>query len=232
MGILKKFSIRAPAGATTAFVGPSGGGKSTIFALILRFYDPLKGKVTIDGHDVKEMDSQWLHRHIGLVPQDTTLFGRSVKDNLCYGRQTGECSEQEMTTALEKANARKFVDAFPDGLETMVGERGVRLSGGQRQRIAIARALLLNPAVLLLDEATSALDSETEHIVQEAFEVLLKGRTVLVIAHRLSTVRKAEQIVVVENRTVAGTIKADMTCPAYQTLVQRQLNKVHIVETA
>ncbi len=203
--VLHDISLTANPGEVTALVGPSGAGKSTLVTLIPRFYDPTEGRITLDGIDLRELDAETLRAQIGTVPQETQLFSGSVRDNIRYGRPGA--TDAEVEGAAAAANAHDFIAAFPDGYETVVGERGVKLSGGQRQRVAIARALLKNPKILILDEATSSLDSESEALVQEALETLMQGRTVFVIAHRLSTIRTADKIVVLEAGRVvqAGT---------------------------
>ncbi len=192
--VLHDLSLVAQPGEVTALVGPSGAGKSTLISLIPRFYDPTGGRVTLDGTDLRELSEQELRAHIGIVPQETQLFSGSVLENIRYGRPNA--SDEEVEGAARAANAHDFIAAFPDGYETVVGERGIKLSGGQRQRVAIARALLKDPKILILDEATSSLDSESEALVQGALEHLMRGRTVFVIAHRLSTIRKADRILV------------------------------------
>ena len=180
-----------------ALVGSSGGGKSTVAALLERFYDITEGgEVTIDNVNIKELDPKWMRGQcIGYINQEPVLFASSVKENIRYGRPNA--TDQEVYEAAKAANAHDFITNFPEGYNTMVGERGVQISGGQKQRIAIARALLKNPAILVLDEATSALDAESEKIVQDALDTVCKGRTVLVIAHRLSTIQNADLIAVV-----------------------------------
>ncbi|KAH8947268.1 hypothetical protein BDL97_11G031200 [Sphagnum fallax] len=197
MTILKDFSLKVRAGKSLALVGASGSGKSTVIALIARFYDPLFGRVTIDGTDIKHLKLQSLRRHIGLVQQEPALFATTIYKNILYGRDGA--SEVEIIEAAKAANAHTFICALPNGYKTEVGERGVQLSGGQKQRVAIARAVLKDPAILLLDEATSALDSQSEEIVQEALDKLMQGRTTVLIAHRLSTIRNADTIAVVRD---------------------------------
>jgi len=194
--VLEDISFTARPGEVIALVGPSGGGKSTLVSLIPRFYDPSQGRILLDGQNIKDLDLEKLRENIGLVPQETQLFSGTVRDNIRYGRP--EASDAEVEDAAKAANALEFIAGFPAGLDTVVGERGLKLSGGQRQRIAIARALLKNPRILILDEATSALDNESEALVQEALELLMVGRTTFVIAHRLSTVRGADRILVLE----------------------------------
>ena len=193
---LENFSLDVPPGQTVAVVGPSGAGKSTLLALAQRFYDPQGGHVLLDGVPLTEADPADIRRRIAMVPQDTVIFGASARDNLRYGRW--EADDAALWAAAEAANAATFLKALPEGLDTFLGEGGARLSGGQRQRIAIARALLRDAPLLLLDEATSALDAESERLVQDALENLMQGRTTMVIAHRLATVRSADRIVVME----------------------------------
>lgn len=197
---LKGVTLHVKPGQTVAIVGPSGAGKSTIANLLPRFYDVTGGSIRIDGMDIREATFTSLRENIGLVPQDTMLFNASVRDNILYGRL--DATDEEVLAAAKAANAIEFIEKLPQGFDTMVGERGNSLSGGQRQRIAIARAILKNPSILILDEATSALDTESEKIVQEALERLMKGRTALVIAHRLSTVQHADHIVVLQQGSV------------------------------
>jgi ATP-binding cassette, subfamily B, bacterial len=194
---LANFSLDIGPGETVAFVGPSGAGKSTVFQLLLRFYDPDSGRVTIDERRLTDLKPRDIRAQIGLVPQDTVLFGASARDNIRYGRP--EASEEEIEAAAVAAAADGFLRKLPEGYDTFLGERGTRLSGGQRQRIAIARAILKNPPILLLDEATNALDAESELLVQQALEQLTHGRTTLIIAHRLATVLKADRIVVMDH---------------------------------
>lgn len=189
---LRDFSVHVQAGETLALVGASGAGKSTLFQLLLRFYDPIGGKLCLNDQDIRNFDPLQLRRAMGLVPQEPMLFSTSIRDNIRLGLPVADA---EVVRALVAANAMEFVERLPEGLNTYVGERGVQLSGGQKQRLAIARTLLRNPAILLLDEATSALDSENEQLVQAALDRLMHGRTTLVIAHRLSTVQRANRIV-------------------------------------
>ncbi len=198
--VLKNITLNVSKGETIAIVGPSGSGKSTLIGLLLRFYDPEKGILYIDDKDAKNYSLTALRNNMAIVPQDVLLFGGSIKENIAYGKPNATISE--IVEAARKANALEFIDIFPEKLETIVGERGVKLSGGQRQRIAIARAVLKDPSILILDEATSSLDSESERVVQEALDKLMVGRTSFVIAHRLSTIRKADKIVVIDKGTV------------------------------
>lgn len=194
--VLHNISLDIAPGEILALVGPSGSGKSTTFNLIPRFYDPTSGAVRIDGFDLRDVTQASARAQIGIVPQESLLFGGSIGENILYGRLTA--TEAEMIAAAKAANAHDFIMQTPKGYDTIVGERGVRLSGGQRQRVAIARAILKDPRILLLDEATSSLDSESEHLVQEALARLMKNRTTVIIAHRLSTIRVADRIVVLE----------------------------------
>ncbi|RZB72515.1 ABC transporter B family member 1 isoform B [Glycine soja] len=198
--ILHNFSLNVPAGKTIALVGSSGSGKSTVVSLIERFYDPSSGQVLLDGHDVKSLKLRWLRQQIGLVSQEPALFATTIRENILLGRP--DANQVEIEEAARVANAHSFIIKLPEGYETQVGERGLQLSGGQKQRIAIARAMLKNPAILLLDEATSALDSESEKLVQDALDRFMIGRTTLVIAHQLSTIRKADLVAVLQQGSV------------------------------
>ncbi|MFH1010724.1 MAG: ABC transporter ATP-binding protein [bacterium] len=194
--VLQNCSLELSRGTVTALVGSSGGGKSTLADLLIRFYDPTEGRITIDGRDLREITLDSLRRLTGVVTQETILFDISIRDNIRYGRPAATDAEVEM--ASRAANIHDFIRSLPDGYDTRVGERGTRLSGGERQRIAIARAVLSDPQILILDEATSALDSESETLIQEAVSRLLQGRTTLIIAHRLSTIQQADRIYVIE----------------------------------
>lgn len=198
--VLRNVSFNIEAGQQVALVGSSGSGKSTLASLVLRLYDPSEGAILMDGKDAREYDLTYLRTHMAYVPQEVILFGGSIRENIAYGDP--DADEKAILVAAQQANAMEFIDQFPDGLDTIVGERGIQLSGGQRQRIAIARAVLKNPRILILDEATSALDSESERLVQDALDKLMQGRTSLVIAHRLSTIRKADNIIVLEQGEV------------------------------
>jgi ATP-binding cassette, subfamily B, bacterial MsbA len=194
--VLMDLSFEAKPGELVALVGPTGAGKTTMINLLHRFYDPTAGCILVDGHDLREVTIESWYRHIALVPQETVLFGGTILDNIRYGNP--QATERAVEEASQAAHAHDFIQGFPDGYHTVVGEKGVNLSGGQRQRIAIARAILKNPSVLLLDEATSSLDTESERLVQDALERLMTGRTTFVVAHRLSTVQRADRILVLD----------------------------------
>jgi ATP-binding cassette subfamily B protein len=221
--VLDGVNLSVSPGEVVALVGPSGSGKSTLASLLLRFYDPSQGEILVDGRALRELDPTGLRRQVGIVSQEPTLFASSIADNIRYG--CTEASDEAVRRAARAANAEGFIDAFPEGFDTLVGERGVRLSGGQKQRVAIARALLKDPRILLLDEATSALDAENEYLVQEALDRLMACRTTLVIAHRLSTIQGADRVVVLKSGRVQeqGTHQ-DLLAQRglYHRLVQRQ----------
>jgi len=198
--VLKKFNLDISAGQTVALVGPSGSGKSTIVQLLERYYDPLDGTLLIDDLNLKDLNLKWYRRNIGLVSQEPILFSGTIKENILFGNP--DATMEEIEEAAKLANAYEFIMQQPDGFDTLLGEKGTQLSGGQKQRVAIARAILKNPKILLLDEATSALDSESESLVQDALDKLMKGRTTIIIAHRLSTVRNADVIVVMKKGKV------------------------------
>jgi ATP-binding cassette subfamily B protein len=202
MSALDGFDLTVEPGETVALVGPSGAGKTTVFQLLLRFYDPQRGRVRLDGVDLAEADPSAVRGRLGLVPQDPMVFGTDAWTNIRFGRPDATDAE---VRAAARAAACDFIDALPQGYGTFLGEKGIRLSGGQKQRIAIARAILRDPAVLLLDEATSALDAESEQLVQVALARLSRGRTTLVIAHRLATVRSADRIVVMDHGRIVAT---------------------------
>jgi len=203
LAILSNLSLDMKVGEQIALVGPSGAGKSTIASLLLRFESPVSGSITIDGKDISEMDLRGFRKRIGYVPQEVILFGDDIRSNIAYGKL--DATDSEIRDAAKRANAIDFIESFPEGFSTIVGERGIQLSGGQRQRIAIARAILRDPDILILDEATSALDSVSETEVQIALEELMKGRSTLIIAHRLSTIKNAHRIVVLAKGSVAET---------------------------
>jgi ATP-binding cassette subfamily B protein len=224
VSVLNQFSLKIPANTTTALVGSSGEGKSTVVSLLQRFYDVNGGGIYIDEHNITDLSLKWLRRHTGYVQQEPQLFGMSIRENLLYGVER-EVLQEEMEQACRDANAHDFIVSWPKGYDTLVGERGVKLSGGQKQRISIARALLTNCRILLLDEATSALDSESEHLVQEAINKAIVGRTVIIVAHRLSTIQKADQIVVMSDHKIVDVGSHDhllQKCSKYQDLIKRQ----------
>ena len=198
--VVRNFSMTVPAGKTIALVGPSGGGKTTICHLIPRFYEIDDGRITVDGYDIRDLSRRSLRNNIGLVQQDVFLFNGTIKENISYGNF--DASDEEIIEAAKKANIHDYVSELPEGYETCVGERGVKLSGGQKQRISIARAFLKNPPILILDEATSALDNATEMLIQDSLNKLSEGRTTIVVAHRLSTVKNADEIIVVTKNGV------------------------------
>ncbi|KAJ8568220.1 hypothetical protein K7X08_020942 [Anisodus acutangulus] len=227
--IFKDFNMRVHAGKSIAIVGQSGSGKSSVLALILRFYDPISGKVIIDGKDIRKLKLKSLRKHIGLVQQEPALFATSIYENILYGNEGA--LEAEVIQAAKLANAHNFISALPDGYSTQVGERGVQLSGGQKQRVAIARAVLKNPEILLLDEATSALDVESERIVQRALDRLMQNRTTVIVAHRLSTIKHADQICVLQDGKIVeqGTHSAlvENKDGAYYKLINLQQQQQH-----
>jgi len=200
---LDDFHLEVAPGETLAFVGPSGAGKTTVFQLLLRFYDPTSGRIWVDGVDIAHADPSAVRARIGLVPQETMIFGASARENIRYGRPGA--SDAEIESAASAAAADEFLRRLPEGYDTFLGEKGARLSGGQKQRIAIARAILKNPPILLLDEATSSLDSESERVVQDALEHLMRSRTTIVIAHRLATAINSDRIVVIDHGRIVGT---------------------------
>lgn len=221
--VLQGFDLEVNPGEVVAVVGPSGAGKSTVAALVNRLYDPLQGQVALDGVDLRRLSPPWLRRQIGVVAQEPILFSTSIAANIRYGRP--DASDAQIEDAARVANAYGFITGFPDGFATQVGERGVQLSGGQKQRLAIARAVLKDPRILVLDEATSALDAESEHLVKEALDRLMRGRTTLIIAHRLSTVRDANRVVVIDGgRVVQNGSHAVLMGEdgLYRRLVERQ----------
>ncbi|MEQ8676078.1 MAG: ABC transporter ATP-binding protein [Aggregatilineales bacterium] len=232
--VLKNVTLEIMPGEVVALVGPSGAGKSTTFNLIPRFYDPTSGTITIDGQDLRDVTSASVRDQIAIVPQETLLFGGTIRENILYGKLGA--TEDEMIEAARAANAHDFISELPNGYETIVGERGIRLSGGQRQRVAIARAILKDARILLLDEATSSLDNESEHLVQEALGRLMKGRTTVIIAHRLSTIAVADRIAVLKQGEVIelGTHKELMALNGlYTKLYEMQFRngELEIVET-
>ncbi len=199
--VLSDVSFKIPAGRSIALVGPSGGGKTTICSLLPRFYELTDGKITIDGENIKDFTLESLRKNIGIVQQDVYLFCGTVKENIAYGKP--DASDEEIIEAAKNANIHEFIMSLPDGYDTFVGERGTRLSGGQKQRISIARVFLKNPPILILDEATSALDNESERHIQKSLEELSKNRTTITIAHRFSTIRGADEIIVITEDGIA-----------------------------
>jgi ATP-binding cassette, subfamily B, bacterial MsbA len=224
--VLQHVHVDAAPGQVVALVGPSGAGKSTMVQLVARFFDPTSGRICVDGVDIRRLRLAQLRSHMAAVPQDTHLFSGTIAENIRMGKP--DAGDDEVVTAAVAANADEFISGFPDGYQTVVGERGVKLSGGQRQRVAIARALLKDPRILILDEATSALDSESESVVQDALAVLMKGRTTFVIAHRLSTVRNADRILVLdEGRIVEEGTHTQLLAAGglYADLAERQFSE-------
>ena len=224
--ILEDIDLHCTPGEVVALVGPSGGGKTTLVSLLPRFWDVDRGRVLLDGIDVRHLRLADLRAAIAIVPQDPALFSGTIRENIAYARP--EASQDEIEAAARGAHAHEFVERLPEGYETVVGERGVKLSGGQRQRIAIARAILKNPSVLILDEATSSLDTESERLIEDALSKLLVGRTTLIIAHRLSTVRRADRLVVIDHgRIVEEGTHADLLGLGglYARLYQRQFRE-------
>jgi ABC-type multidrug transport system fused ATPase/permease subunit len=201
--VLKNINLSVEPGSMIALAGKSGAGKSTFATLLLHLYEPVSGQILFDGKPITEFNLTSLRKQIALVPQDIFLFGGTIRENIAYGKPDAE--ENEIFEAAAKANALEFINRFPEKFDTLVGERGTQLSGGQRQRIAIARAILKDPKILILDEATSSLDSESEQLVQNALEGLMKNRTSVVIAHRFSTIRKADMIVILEDGRIVQT---------------------------
>jgi ABC-type multidrug transport system fused ATPase/permease subunit len=221
--VLRDLSLRVPARTSVALVGESGAGKSTITQLMLRFYDPQQGRITIDGQDIRQVTQESLRRQIGFVMQETILLSGSIRDNLLFAKPGA--STKEMINALKQAEAWEFVKQLPQGLDTMLGERGARLSGGQKQRLSIARVFLKNPAIVVFDEATSALDTITEKQIQQTMQKLFKDRTAVIIAHRLSTIVDCDTIVLLDQGRIIGSGPHDQlldTCPRYRELCRKQ----------
>ncbi|XP_008583009.1 PREDICTED: ATP-binding cassette sub-family B member 10, mitochondrial [Galeopterus variegatus] len=224
--IFQDFSLSIPPGSITALVGPSGSGKSTVVSLLLRLYDPVSGTISLDGRDIRQLNPTWLRSKIGTVSQEPILFSCSIAENIAYGADNPSAvTAEQVQRVAEVANAAAFVRDFPQGFNTVVGEKGVLLSGGQKQRIAIARALLKNPKILLLDEATSALDAENEHLVQEALDRLMEGRTVLIIAHRLSTIKNANRVAVLDQGKITEYGKHEELLSKPDGIYRKLMNK-------
>ena len=238
--VLEDFTLDIAENSTVALVGQSGGGKSTVISLLERFYDVSKGAISIGERDLRTLDPSLMRLNFGLVSQEPVLFGVSILDNISYGWAAKHYNNpllcaaspprEKIIEVAKMANAHTFIEGFPEGYDTLVGERGIKLSGGQKQRIAIARALLVDPSILLLDEATSALDSQSEELVQEAIDRVMKGRTVVIVAHRLSTIKNADVIVMLKDHKIVdkgphGELMK--RCKEYQELVQKQLSKSH-----
>lgn len=222
--VLHDVEFRVAPGEVVALVGPSGAGKTSIANLLCRFYDPVHGRILVDGHDLRSVQIRSLRRHVAVVLQDTFLFNTTVRENLLYGKP--DASEEEMVAAARAAYAHEFIEQLPQGYDTEIGERGVKLSGGQKQRLALARAILADPRILILDEATSSVDAEAEYLIQQALEEVMKGRTSLVIAHRLSTIRNADKIIALEEgriREVGDHRELLARGGLYSQLYQRQL---------
>ncbi|XP_006902133.1 PREDICTED: ATP-binding cassette sub-family B member 10, mitochondrial-like [Elephantulus edwardii] len=224
--IFQDFSLVLPSGSVTALVGSSGSGKSTVVSLLLRLYDPHSGTVSLDGHDIRQLNPVWLRSKIGTVSQEPILFSCTIAENIAYGADDPtHVTAKQVERAADMANAATFIKHFPDGFNTVVGEKGILLSGGQKQRIAIARALLKNPKILLLDEATSALDAENEYLVQEALDRIMKGRTVLIIAHRLSTIKNANMVAVLNQGKITEFGKHEELLSKPDGIYRKLMNK-------
>jgi ABC-type multidrug transport system fused ATPase/permease subunit len=219
--VLREINLQIPPSSSVALVGPSGTGKTTVASLLLRFYDPSKGRITLDGQDLRGLTLASLRRNIALVSQDPILFAASIRENIAYGRPGA--SQEQIVTAARNAGAHEFIQRMPEGYESRIAERGATLSSGQRQRLAIARAFLKDAPILILDEPTSALDAQTEGALMQALEGLMKGRTTLIIAHRLSTVRRADRIVVLQD----GLIKES---GSHEELIARGEIYAHLYE--
>ncbi|XP_066239703.1 ATP-binding cassette sub-family B member 10, mitochondrial isoform X2 [Saccopteryx leptura] len=226
VSIFQDFSLSIPSGSITALVGPSGSGKSTVVSLLLRFYDPISGTISLDGRDIRQLNPLWLRSKIGTVSQEPILFSCSIAENIAYGADDPSLvTVEQVQKVADTANAAAFIQNFPQGYNTVVGEKGVLLSGGQKQRIAIARALLKNPKILLLDEATSALDAENEYLVQEALDRLTEGRTVLIIAHRLSTIKNANMVAVLDQGKIIECGKHEELLSKPDGIYRKLMNK-------
>ncbi|MEM7039508.1 MAG: ABC subfamily B transporter ATP-binding protein [Bacteroidota bacterium] len=226
--VLKGVSLKIKAGEKVALAGASGSGKSTIAQLLMRFYDLNGGRLLVDGQPLESYPIAWYRSHIGIVPQEVILFGGTIRENIGYGKL--DATDEEIRAAARKANALEFIEEFPEGFDTIVGERGIKLSGGQRQRLAIARAILKDPEILILDEATSSLDAASEKAVQDALDTLMEGRTTLIIAHRLATIRDVDRIYVIDDGQImeSGSHDELIANPdgQYHKLVQLQMKSV------
>ena len=220
-------SFEIEPGQVLALLGPTGSGKSSIINMIPRFYDPTEGRILLDGQDIRIATLHSLRSQIGIVLQESTLFATTIRENIAFGRL--DATEEEIVEAAHAAQAHEFIETFPDGYDTKVGERGATLSGGQRQRVAIARTLLTDPRILILDDATSSVDTQTEHLIQKALTNLMKGRTSVIIAQRLSTVRLADQIMMLEKGRIAAAGKHEELfdrSPLYRKIYEEQFEKV------
>ena len=220
-------SFEIEPGQVLALLGPTGSGKSSIINMIPRFYDPTEGRILLDGQDIRTATLHSLRSQIGIVLQESTLFATTIRENIAFGRL--DATEEEIVEAAQAAQAHEFIESFPDGYDTKVGERGATLSGGQRQRVAIARTLLTDPRILILDDATSSVDTQTEHLIQKALTNLMKGRTSVIIAQRLSTVRLADQIMMLEKGRIAAAGKHEELfdrSPLYRKIYEEQFEKV------
>ncbi len=226
--VLHDVEFHIAPGEMVALVGPSGAGKTSIANLLCRFYDPIHGRILLDGHDLRQVQIRSLRQHVAVVLQDTFLFNTTVRENLLYGRP--DATEEQMISAAKTACAHEFIQQLPQGYDTTIGERGVKLSGGQKQRLALARAILADPRILILDEATSSVDAEAEYLIQQALDEVLKGRTSLVIAHRLSTIRNADKIIALEEgriREIGDHYELLARGGLYSQLYRRQLELEH-----
>ncbi|XP_061480464.1 ATP-binding cassette sub-family B member 10, mitochondrial isoform X2 [Rhineura floridana] len=231
--VFQDFTLTIPAGSVMALVGPSGSGKSTVVSLLLRLYDPISGGITVDGVDIRQLNPLRFRNEIGTVSQEPILFSCSISENIAYGAEDpSTVTIEEIERVAEIANATNFIQSFPNGFHTLVGEKGVLLSGGQKQRIAIARALLKNPKILLLDEATSALDAENEYLVQEALDRLMEGRTVLIIAHRLSTIQNANSVAVLDRGRIIECGKHETLLANPDGLFSKLMKKQSLIQTS
>jgi ABC-type multidrug transport system fused ATPase/permease subunit len=225
--VLKSVSFQLKAGEKLALVGQSGSGKSTIAALILRFFDPKEGQIKWGNQLATDLDKSFIRSQMAFVPQEVILFGGTIRENILYGKPYAD--EETLNQVVKDANVLEFITQFPEGLDTLVGERGVQLSGGQRQRIAIARAMIRNPKILILDEATSALDTSSERQVQEALDRLMRGRTSIVIAHRLSTVKDCDQVLVLDKGEVKEMGHPSQLLNDPDSLYGKMLNMQHLL---